>query len=166
MLLSIRPHFVERILDGAKTVELRRQRPAVLPGELAFIYASRPVHALVGAFIISELMEASPSALWPMIRSRCGVTRREYAEYFSGSKKAVALGIESTWLAPEPVSLEELRQRWPGFTAPQSYRYLTGTELAQLPKTWSGRPSGPTPSSPRIKPRASRSARSSPRDSQ
>ena len=42
LLLSIRPTFVERIIDGTKTAELRRVRPTVRPGQDVLIYGSSP----------------------------------------------------------------------------------------------------------------------------
>jgi hypothetical protein len=49
VLVSIRPNFASKILDGDKTVELRRKFPEVgAMGMTALIYSSSPVSAIVG----------------------------------------------------------------------------------------------------------------------
>jgi predicted transcriptional regulator len=47
MMLSIHPRHVEKILDSSKTVELRRTRPAVSPGQPVAISGTVPSAALV-----------------------------------------------------------------------------------------------------------------------
>ncbi|EEI27723.1 hypothetical protein [Corynebacterium glucuronolyticum] len=37
LLISIRPTFVEQILTGTKTVELRRKKPQLRPGATVYI---------------------------------------------------------------------------------------------------------------------------------
>ncbi|WP_237302536.1 ASCH domain-containing protein [Streptomyces sp. S063] len=46
LLLSLHPRFATAILNGEKTVELRRQRVAVPPGTPVIIYATSPTMAL------------------------------------------------------------------------------------------------------------------------
>ena len=43
MLLSIRPRHVAKILDGTKTVELRRGRPIIVPGQPLAIYSTSTI---------------------------------------------------------------------------------------------------------------------------
>ena len=49
LLLLIHSRFAERILAGSKTVELRRVRPGIEPGDRVLLYASSPVRGLTGS---------------------------------------------------------------------------------------------------------------------
>jgi predicted transcriptional regulator len=49
-LLSIHPTYVEKIVGGMKTVELRRRfAEDVAPGAILLIYSTSPTQALVGS---------------------------------------------------------------------------------------------------------------------
>lgn len=48
LVLSPKPRFAEAILDGAKTVEVRRLMPRITVPALALLYASGSERALVG----------------------------------------------------------------------------------------------------------------------
>jgi predicted transcriptional regulator len=47
-LISIRPGYANAILDGTKTIELRRRVPELVSGTRLWIYATRPTAAVVG----------------------------------------------------------------------------------------------------------------------
>jgi len=125
LLLSIRPRFTDSILDGTKTIELRRTRPRVEPGDAVLIYASSPVKAIVGGFLIGELIQGSPARLWDRVKNMAGVTQPEYDDYFTGAAVGYGITIARRWRLPKPVSLETLRLRHPSFWPPQSYAYLS-----------------------------------------
>ncbi|WP_404372538.1 ASCH domain-containing protein [Corallococcus coralloides] len=136
LLLSIRPNYVHQILKGEKTVELRRKRPGVQPSDPVLIYASAPTYALVGVFIVESIIEDSPTKLWGRIGKKSGISAATYRHYFEGAASGVALSILSVWEAPNSISLKELRVLWPGFSPPQSYRYISFDLLAKLPGKW------------------------------
>ena len=74
LLLSIRPEFAYAILDGSKTVELRRIAPKLDAGSLIVIYATAPVMALVRA-VLGEILVDRTDRLWRKIGKRAGVDR-------------------------------------------------------------------------------------------
>jgi predicted transcriptional regulator len=123
MLMSIRPSYAEQIIAGTKTVELRRQLPRFSVGGLVVLYASKPVHALVGAFQLRGLETDNPMALWPRVAPNAGVAQDSYRDYFNGATSAVALHVGARWIAKDTLSLREIRTEWPEFRPPQSYRY-------------------------------------------
>ena len=56
VLMSIRPQYASKILDGRKTVELRRKFPEVgAIGATVLIYSSSPVKAIVGTARIKKV---------------------------------------------------------------------------------------------------------------
>ena len=77
-LLSIHPEFVERIVDGSKTIELRR---ISLPAELrhVVVYATAPVMKIVGYFDVEEIVQDSPANVW---RDYCGVAGIDKKRFF------------------------------------------------------------------------------------
>lgn len=139
LLLSLRPRFAQAILEGAKTVELRRTRVSALPGTLLVLYASSPVMAVVGVATLKERDTASPATIWRRYRSGVGLSRQEFSDYFAGAEYATALSIAAPRMLPEPLTLSWLRAH-ATFRPPQSYRYIAPTDplpLAELVAAWS-----------------------------
>ncbi|MFF7717661.1 hypothetical protein [Streptomyces sp. NPDC007988] len=131
LLLSLHPRFATAILNGDKTVELRRQRVAVPPGTPVVIYATSPVMALTGAARLVSVDTAEPGQIWRRHRTACGITRAEYTAYMDGASHASALLLCSPRPLSSPVPLDHLRATG-AFHPPQSYRYLTPQLLKQL----------------------------------
>ena len=130
LLISIQPRFAEAILDGTKTLELRRTAPTLLPSAIAIIYASSPRKALVGSATILTTLQSSPSALWSDYRESTGVSHDEYEEYFAGRSQAFGLRLAEVERAQRPVELEALRTH--GLEPPQSWRYLSSRQAMTL----------------------------------
>ncbi len=132
LLLSVRPQFAEQILLGIKSVELRRTRPSVSPGDWVLLYASAPVKALVGAFEVKGMQAGTPSALWPRVRGEVAVDRRSYDAYYEGANVAYAIHVSQVVRFDSPVRLSEIQAHVPGFHPPQSYFYLHGDSQTTL----------------------------------
>lgn len=124
LLLSVRPKHARRILEGTKTIELRRICPRVGRGDLVLVYATSPVRAVVGSFRIDSVICESPEDLWARTGSDAGVTQEQFAEYFDGASLAVGIVISDPHPFSLPITLPYLRTFWPGFHPPRSYRYL------------------------------------------
>ncbi|WP_308404151.1 ASCH domain-containing protein [Streptomyces sp. ATCC 21386] len=131
MLLSVHPRFATAILDGSKTVEVRRQRVAVPPGTPVLLYATAPTMALVGMARIVSVHVASPKEVWSAHRAQTGITRREYDAYMSGAAQASGITLEHPVSFDEPVPLSALRATGT-FHPPQSYRYMKNDDLRQV----------------------------------
>lgn len=131
LLLSLRPRFAAAILDGTKTVELRRTRLAAPLGTALVLYASSPIMAVVGTATLAERHTASPSAIWRAHRHALGLTYGEFTEYLAGVDQATALTIERPQALPDPFTLAWLR-RHAGFRPPQSYRYIAPSDPTPL----------------------------------
>jgi predicted transcriptional regulator len=127
VLMSIRPVYVEQVLAGTKTVELRRVRPKISVGQVVLVYASSPVKAIVGWCTVGSIECGAPDLLWPKVRRCAGVTRHEYRDYFEGATVAAGIGLESARRFEKAMTLQVIQSRWPAFRVPQSYRYLSAT---------------------------------------
>ena len=132
MFLSIRPRFAELILSGAKSVELRRVRPKVIEGDLVLLYASSPVRELIGVCTVAWVEVAPTSELWKRHGRRSGLQRPEFDSYFEGAARSVAISVQDARRVIRPRTLDELRQRLPGFVPPQSFSYVSPDDLRRL----------------------------------
>lgn len=132
LFLSIKPRFAALILEGTKTVELRRVSPAVEEGHLVLLYASSPQRELVGTCRVVDVEADSINAIWDRHGDRTGVTQAEYGRYFDGAQRAVAIVLSKPSRLSEPRSLKELRGWLGGFQPPQSFRYLNGETVNEL----------------------------------
>jgi predicted transcriptional regulator len=132
LFISLRPRFAELLLDGRKTVELRRIPPAVSPGTPVLLYASSPRRALVGRGVVSGVSVASSNEIWARLGPLTGLSRTEYDEYFHGATAAVAISLRDLRRLERPVPLPELREGRSWFRPPQSFRYFDAWQLASF----------------------------------
>ena len=132
LLISIRPQFAAKIFAGKKTVELRRVKPRVTSGDLAFVYVSSPTKELQGAFEVEEVISAAPQMLWRALGEKTGISYAEFRQYFSGKMMAHAIVIRRAWRLPIPIPLPALRKRRGGFRPPQSFHYISRVNFARL----------------------------------
>ena len=128
LLISIQPRFANAILDGTKTVELRRTMPTLRPDALALIYSSSPTKALVGWATVEEVVRATPYALWREHKDATGVTSTEFKHYFANRADAYGLRLSAVNRAQDELSLAALRTH--GLEPPQSWRYVAA-DLAE-----------------------------------
>ena len=126
ILMSVKPEFARIILDGRKTVELRRVAPRAAPGTIVALYASSPERAVIGMFVLGGVETSSVSKLWESVGKKSGLSRRAFREYFIGASKAHALTVRQPNRFKTPISLRHIRFGFPGFRPPQSFRYLRG----------------------------------------
>lgn len=125
IVFSIKPQYSEQILDGAKTVELRRRFSALVrPGGLALIYTTTPVRALTGAATIAGVIRKTPSAIWKDFGEQACVSRAHFRSYFAGVSSAVAIKLCDPVRFSKPIELAELRGRY-SFEPPQSFLYAS-----------------------------------------
>ena len=131
-LLSVKPRFADALLDGAKTVEIRRRRARIADGSLCLVYASSPVRAVVGAIRVRQTDTDTPDALWSRWGDQAGITRQEFDAYLHGCALPCAIVIEAAVRLPCAITLDELRRRQDAFVTPQSYRFLRAGEFVAL----------------------------------
>ena len=129
LVLSVKPRFAEKLLEGDKTVELRRVLPRrIAAGDFLLIYSTAPETRFVGFCRVAELLLDSPRALWPKVERSAGVTREEYLRYFGEASRAVGIQVEQPVRLLDEISLEDSRRHAPDFRPPQSFRYLSSLD--------------------------------------
>lgn len=140
LFLSVHPEFAARILNGTKTIELRRVRPRLNMGSPVVVYATSPVSSVVGVFTLGQMIVAHPDALWREHSERTGITLTTFAAYFRGTDRAIGLEVADVRAFSKPLTLAEMRDHWPEFWPPVSFRYFVGRRTAKaLHLEWLGR---------------------------
>lgn len=132
LLMSIKPQYADLILNGQKTIELRRVRPKVQQGDVVLIYASGPRMALLGGFEVEGLVSDTPANVYKTHGAASGVTRTVFDRYFEGSTLAHGIKIARSWRLSEATELQTLRKKVRGFRPPQSYCYLDNNQATCL----------------------------------
>ena len=120
-ILSIKPKYVNAILEGDKRYEFRKTSFRREVKEV-FVYATKPIGKIVCKFYVGEIIEDKPEKLWKNYRDLSGLTEEEFFTYFSGMRKGVAIEIEDVEKFKEPIDPKMI---YPEFTPPQSWIYLS-----------------------------------------
>ena len=124
IILSIRPQYSIKLMDGSKTVELRRRFPIYIPNHSrAYIYSTSPIRALVGSLEIAEVLRLPISTIWEQYKDGACVEKSAFDNYFSGLDEGFALEVSTVCPLPRSLSLSKLRNRF-GFRPPQSFQYV------------------------------------------
>ena len=128
LILSLKPRYADLVFEGLKKAELRRRIILHIQNRDVFIYVSSPVMELRGGFRVGQVWQGAPEKIWNMVSNLAEVTRQNFDTYFEGSTIAYALEITKVWEYQNPVSLNTLRNRFPNFVVPQSWRYAKPEE--------------------------------------
>jgi len=131
IIFSIRPQYADQILDGNKTVELRRRFPnGTTEGSQALIYASTPTKALIGSATIVCVHRLAVSSLKRRFLHDACIASAAFDDYFEGLRIGYAILLTDPYRFPKMMPVAALREEY-GFVPPQSFRYVYG-EIEQL----------------------------------
>lgn len=132
IVISIRPEYSEKILEGKKTVELRRRFPVNSPkGSVAYIYSTSPAMAMVGYAVISEVIKLPIGQIWTKYSSLAFIKKKDFDKYFEGLEYGYVLELENINTFPRKIGIKELRERF-DFKPPQSFYYAKPQLLRAL----------------------------------
>lgn len=126
VLLSIKPEFVQQIIEGKKKFEYRK-RIFKKEIESVIIYSTMPEGMIIGEFKIEKIINASPSEIWNQTCNYSGITEDFFFEYFSGREDGFAIKIKDFFKYKEPIDPKELSTK---FFAPQSYKYIDNDQYS------------------------------------
>ena len=120
ILLSIKPKYVQKIIEGSKKYEFRKQifKKDV---ERAYVYGSSPVMKIVGAFSIGRIISKNPQELWAELKDYSGLTEKEFFEYYKNKQMGTAIEVKDFTQFEKPINPKEII---PDFKPPQSFCYL------------------------------------------
>ena len=123
-IISIHPCFAEAILAGEKTVELRRRIPAIEAGTHLWIYATRPLGAIVGSATVNRIVEGAPAELWEICKNYVAIDRADYDSYLAGTSRASALFLTDI-VKRRPLRIDQLRAMDHSFHPPRVLRKMS-----------------------------------------
>jgi len=126
LLVSIKPQYAEKIFRGEKTIELRKSAPKkALKGSYMLIYVTAPVKELWGICKIKNIISDIPELLWENVGEKTGISKQEFNSYYAESNNAFGIELkEIKNLLDHSIKLDCLKSMIPGFTPPQTYRYI------------------------------------------
>jgi len=124
VLLSIKPEFGDKILDGEKHYEFRKtgfRNPDVV--DVIIMYASAPVQKVIGYFTIGEVIESCPETLWERFGAESGLRKERFMNYFGGCSNGYAIEIDESHRLSTPI---DPRKHSDEFSPPVSFQYVNG----------------------------------------
>ncbi len=117
ILISIKPEYASKILDGIKKYEYRTTKAKNV--NKMIIYATSPVKKVIGEAEVKNILEDTPNNIWNKTKELSGTKKESFDNYFKNRKKAIAYEIGKTTRYDKPKELSELGIDF----VPQSYIY-------------------------------------------
>lgn len=130
VLISVHPHYADKIVAGEKRIEFRRCWAAQPIGEIV-IYATSPIQRIVAVARVKKVTQASPNKLWELSQKvGGGISRQKLFSYLYGKKEA--FGVELTAVRSIKRLLSPKEVFGVKFQPPQSFCYLSEDDLVLL----------------------------------
>ena len=85
ILMSIKPQYVEKILEGTKKYEFRT-KAAKEDIDALIIYSTYPTKKVVAEVEILEVLKMTPSELWEETKEYSGISKLSFDNYFKNRK--------------------------------------------------------------------------------
>lgn len=121
IVLSIKPEYVAKILDGSKKFEYRT-RAAKKNVDSIIIYETAPMKKVVAEAEILDVLAMPPEDLWKLTEKESGIRKSFFDSYFKNRKIAYAYKLGKITVFNKPQSLSHFGL----LKAPQSFAYVTG----------------------------------------
>lgn len=86
VLISIKPHFVNKIFAHEKKFEFRKLIFNPIDVEKVYIYSSSPIKAIVGSFQIGEIISGHPKDIWINCKMSAGISKMIILNIFKGRR--------------------------------------------------------------------------------
>lgn len=119
ILLSINPEHVDNIFNGKKLYEYRKTKCKRKVDKI-IIYSTFPVMKVVGEADVDNILEEEPEKIWEKTKSKSGINKKFFDEYYKNSIYAVAYKLVNIIRYEDPKNLQEFGVSKP----PQSFLYL------------------------------------------
>ena len=132
ILISVNERHVQNMLNGTKTIELRRRAIRIPKGSRVWIYSKVPVGEVCAYGIVEQVIEADPKDIWKEYGHVSGISLDEFDEYFANINTGCAIVFSSIQKLKNNLSLNFIRSSLQSFHPPQFFKYLNNdsAELA------------------------------------
>lgn len=119
ILLSIKPEYVENILNKSKQYEFRKVK-CKRNIDTIIIYATAPISQVVAEVKVIDVLEDSPEKIWSLTKDFAGITKKYFSSYYKNKTTAIAYKLGNVKKYDIPLSLQEYGLS----VAPQSFVYI------------------------------------------
>ena len=119
ILLSVKPRYAHKLVDGAKKYEFRKRIPQCKVNRI-LVYSSFPEKKIIGELEVVDTLSMKKSPLWEKTKRYAGITREEFRSYFKGCSLAYAYVVGTHKRYEKPMELSDYNIS----RAPQSFVYL------------------------------------------
>ena len=120
-LISIRPEYVQAMIEGRKRVEFRRRNLRLAPNSRLWIYSTLPTAAVTAVATVTGVDSGTVNAIWRRHGKRGSIGRSDFDKYFLGVDQAFAIEIKCISVLTNGIGLSSLRTAVDGFQPPQTY---------------------------------------------
>ncbi len=127
-LISIKPRYVRRMLDGDKSVEIRNRTVNLRQESRLWIYSTLPKGCIEAVAEVGRVEVGTPPAIWHKYGDLLGISETVYRQYVNGASNVSAISIRRVSQLPSALSLSMLRMRVPGFHPPQFLKYMADSD--------------------------------------
>ena len=124
IVISVKAEYLAMIMNGEKTIELRRKTVKVSPGSRIWLYETSPTAHIAAYALVEKVITGTPKKIWSDYRNDVGITLAEFDSYFEGSSLACAIVLSEVRQVVPALKLSELRTRLNGFHPPQFFKRL------------------------------------------
>lgn len=125
ILLSVKPRYAEKILNGSKKIELRR-RFTKLPedGVTVVIYASSPISSVIGAVEVHSVEKLRIKEIWSKYKEIIGIDELGLHKYFRDIDEGLCLHLRKPMRFKNSKPLNEI---FDGslIRPPQSFQFVS-----------------------------------------
>jgi predicted transcriptional regulator len=122
LLISIKPQFINKILDGTKSIEIRRKFHKNWIGHSVVLYATSPVKSIVGEAKISDVDVDDPKTIWTKYNESIGCSKEDFFKYTDSLEKAYAVKLSNVTTYDTKVKLDQMKEMvGKNLHPPQSY---------------------------------------------
>ena len=110
VLFSLWPKYIDKILSGEKTVELRTRQVNILPGTNIWFYATTPRMQIEAKATITEVLIATPRKIWTLHKDSIAISRTEYNNYVQERELVTAIKFNNIQGIEYPPSLDTIKK--------------------------------------------------------
>lgn len=134
IFISIKPDYAFKLVNRQKTIELRKNMPSVEDGDYLIIYATMPIKTVIGYAKINKVFKTNPLQMWAEHSDKLGIDKIDFDKYYSGSKVSIGIEVKSVIKLASGIPLQKIKDIFPSFSPPQTYKYFTNAQALKLYK--------------------------------
>ena len=122
IIMSIKPKYVNRILNGTKKFEFRKNIPLKIRDvDKIFIYSTSPQKKIVGHFFFFFFYKMKINDLWYKTKKHSGIEKKDFKDYFKDKNYGFAIEIGTVVEYGIPLDFKKIDKTG---VVPQSFKYI------------------------------------------